>query len=93
MDYRIAGAKLQNLEAKTVRITATAAELGTVTATTITIALADLGFDNIEASDVLVARNFTDGTKATPSISGSNLVLTDAAIASTDVFELIYRVK
>lgn len=93
MDYRISGPKLQNLEAKTVSITATAAELGTVTATTITIALADLGFEDITAADVLIARNYTDGTKATPSISGSNLVLTDAAIASTDVFELVYRVK
>jgi hypothetical protein len=93
MDYRIAGAKLQNLEAKTVRITATASELGTVTATTITIPLSDLGFEDIAATDVLVAHNYTDDTKATPSIVGSNLVLTDAAIAATDIFELVYRIK
>lgn len=92
-DYRIASAKLQNLEAKTIRLTAKASELGAVTATTITIPLADIGFDDIAATDVLVAQNLTDSTAATPSISGSNLVLTDTAIAATDLFNLVIRIK
>lgn len=92
MEYKIASSRFEDFETKTVRITAQASELGAVTATTITIPLADLKSD-LTASDVLMAQNYTDGTKAVASISGTNLVLTDTAIAATDVFNLVIRLK
>lgn len=92
MEYKVASAKFQDIETKTVRITATAAELGAVAATTITIPLSDINED-IVAADVLVANNLTDGTAATPSIVGTDLVLTDVAIAASDLFDLVIRLK
>jgi hypothetical protein len=93
MEYKVASPKLQDIQTKTVRVTAKASELGTVTATTITIPLSAISAVAIEASDVLVAKNLTDSTAATPSIVGSNLVLTDTAIAATDLFDLVIRLK
>lgn len=93
MEYKLVSPQLQDIQTKTVRITARAAELGVVTATTITIPLEDIGVDDIAAADVLVARNLTDSTAATPSVVGANLVLTDAAIAVTDLFDLVIRLK
>lgn len=93
MEYKVASPALQDIETKTLRITAKASELGAVTATTITIPLSAFGPDDIAATDVLVAKNLTDATAATPSISGTNLVLTDAAIAATDLFDLVIRLK
>jgi hypothetical protein len=93
MEYKVNSEKLQNIQTKTVRLTARASELGAVTSTTITIPLSDLSPDAIAASDVLVARNLTDSTAMTPSISSSNLVLTDLAIAVGDLIDLVIRLK
>lgn len=93
MEYQVKSQKLQDAMDKTVRITAKASELGAVTATTITIPLADFSADAIEATDVLVANNLTDATAMTPSISGTNLILTDAAIAATDLIDMVIRLK
>ncbi len=92
MEYKLKSPLLQDIETKTVRITALASELGVVTATTISIPLANLRSD-VTAADVLIAQNYTDGTKATASIVGTDLVLTDAAIAASDVFNLVLRLK
>jgi hypothetical protein len=91
--YSIASQKLQDIAIKTVRLTAKAGELGAVTATTITIPLADISSDAIAAADVLVANNITEDTAAVASISGTNLVLTDTAIAATDLIDLVIRLK
>ena len=93
MEYKVSSSKLQDIETKTVRITAKASELGAVTSTTITLPLSDIAPEAIAASDVLVSRNLTDSTAMTPSISGSNLVLTDLAIAATDLIDLVIRLK
>lgn len=94
MEYKTPSPKFQDIETKTLRLTATASELGTVTATTISIPLANLSADSdTVAADVLVAQNYTDGTKATASIVGTDLVLTDAAIAASDVFQIVIRLK
>jgi hypothetical protein len=93
MKYQVKSQKLQDLQVKTVRLTAQAQELGAVTATTITIPLADLSSDAIVAADVRVARNLTDATAMTPSIVGSDLVLTDAAIAASDIIDLVIKLK
>jgi hypothetical protein len=93
MSYQVKSQKLSDLQDKTVRLTAKASDLGAVTATTITIPLADFSADNLEASDVLVANNLTDATAMTPSISGSNLVLTDVAIAASDKIDLVIKLK
>lgn len=93
MKYQVKSQKLQDLQVKTVRLTAQAQELGAVTATTITIPLADFSSDAISASDVRVANNLTDATAMTPSIVGSDLVLTDAAIAATDLIDLVIKLK
>jgi hypothetical protein len=93
MEYQVKSQKLQDILQSTVRLTAKAQELGAVTATTITIPLADISADAIAATDVLVARNLTDSTAMTPSISGTNLVLTDAAIAVTDLIDVVIRLK
>jgi hypothetical protein len=93
MKYQVKSQKLQDLQVKTVRLTAAAQELGAVTATTITIPLADLSSDAIVAADVRVARNLTDATAMTPSIVGSDLVLTDAAIAASDIIDLVIKLK
>jgi hypothetical protein len=93
MEYQVKSQKLQDIEVKTVRLTARAQELGAVTATTITIPLADLAADAIEASDVLIAKNITDATTMSASIVSSDLVLTDAAIAASDIIDLVIRLK
>ena len=93
MKYQVKSQKLQDLQVKTVRLTAAAQELGAVTATTITIPLADLASDAIVAADVKVANNISEDTAMTPSIVGSNLVLTDAAIAAGDLIDLVIRLK
>lgn len=93
MKYQVKSQKLQDLQVKTVRLTAQAQELGAVTATTITIPLADFSSDAIAATDVRVANNLSEATAMTPSISGSNLVLTDAAIAAGDIIDLVIKLK
>ena len=95
MKYQVKSQKLQDLQVKTVRLTAQAQELGAVTATTITIPLADFSSDAIVAADVRVANNLSEATAMTPSISidGLNLVLTDVAIAAADLIDLVIRLK
>ena len=93
MEYTVKSQKLQDVITKTIRLTAAAQDLGAVTSTTLTIPLADLSADAIEASDVLIAQNLTDATTMTPSISGSNLVLTDAALAASDKINLVIKLK
>lgn len=93
MKYQVKSQKLQDLQVKTVRLTAQAQELGAVTATTITIPLADLSSDAIAAADVRVANNLTDATVMTPSIVGTDLVLTDVAIAASDIIDLVIKLK
>lgn len=93
MEYQVKSQKLQDLLDKTVRLTAKASDIGAVTSTTLTIALADLSADAIEASDVLVAKNLTDVTVLSAAIVGSNLVLTDVALAASDKIELVIKLK
>lgn len=93
MKYQVKSQELQDLMIKTVRLTARAQDLGSVAANVLTIPLADLSADAIEASDVLVARNLTDVTALTPAISGSNLTLTDVALAATDIVDIVIRLK
>ena len=93
MSYQVQSQKLSDLQDRTVRLTDKAADLGAVTSTTLTIPLADFSADAIAATDVLVARNLTDATFMTPSISGSNLVLTDVALAVGDLIDLVIKLK
>lgn len=93
MEYTVKSQKLQDVITKTIRLTAPAQDLGAVTSTTLTIPLADLSADAIEAADVIVARNLTDATALTPSISGSNLVLTDVALAASDIVDIVIKLK
>ena len=93
MKYQVKSQKLQDIQTKTVRLTAQAQELGAVTATTITSRLADLSSDAIAAADVRVAKNLTDATAMTQSISGTDLILTDVAIAATDLIDLVIKLK
>lgn len=93
MKYQVKSQELQDVMIKTVRLTARAQEIGSVAANVLTIPLADLSADNIEASDVLVARNLTDATALTPAISGSNLTLTDVALAATDIVDIVIKLK
>jgi hypothetical protein len=93
MKYQVKSQELQDVMIKTVRLTARAQELGSVAANVLTIPLADLSADAIEASDVLVARNLTDVTALTPAISGSNLTLTDVALAATDIVDIVIKLK
>jgi hypothetical protein len=93
MEYQVKSSKLQDQIDRTVRLTAKAGDLGAVTATTLTIPLADFSADAIAASDVIVAKNLTDATTLTPSISGDNLVLTDVALAASDIVDLVIKLK
>lgn len=93
MEYQVKSSKLQDILAKTVRLTGKASELGSVAANVITIPLADLSADAIEASDVLVANNLSEATASTPAISGSNLTITDTAIAASDLMDIVIRLK
>ena len=93
MKYQVKSQELQDLMTKTVRLTARAQEIGSVAANVLTIPLADLSADAIDASDVLVAKNLTDATTLTPAISGLNLTLTDVALAATDIVELVIKLK
>jgi hypothetical protein len=93
MEYQVKSQKLQDSMAKTVRLTAPAQDLGSVASNVLTIALADLSADAIAASDVLRAHNLTDDSACTPAISGSNLTITDAALAATDIIDLVIKLK
>ena len=93
MKYQVKSQELQDLMIKTVRLTARAQEIGSVAANVLTIPLADRSADAIETSDVLVARNLTDATALTPAISGSNLTLTDVALAATDIVDIVIKLK
>jgi len=93
MKYQVKSQELQDLMIKTVRLTARAQEIGSVAANVLTIPLADLSADAIEAADVLVAKNLTDATTLTPAISGSNLTLTDVALAATDIVDIVIKLK
>lgn len=93
MEYQVKSQKLQDSMSKTVRLTAPAQDLGSVAANVLTIALADISADAIAAADVLVARNLTDATALTPAISGSDLTLTDVALAATDIVDIVIKLK
>jgi len=93
MEYQVKSQKLQDSIDKTVRLTAPAQDLGAVTATTLTIPLDAISSDAIAAADVLVAKNLTDATAMTPSISGSDLILTDVALAASDIVDIVIKLK
>lgn len=93
MEYQVKSQKLQDVMSKTIRLTAPAQSLGSVASNVLTIPLADLSADAIEASDVLIAKNLTDATSLTPAISGSNLTLTDVALAASDLIDLVIKLK
>lgn len=93
MEYQVKSQKLQDVMAKTVRLTAKASDLGSVASNVLTIPLADLSADAIEASDVLRAHNLSEDTEATPSISGSNLLITDVALVAADLVDLVIKLK
>lgn len=95
MKYQVPSSKLQNIQIKTLRLTAKASELGSVAANVLTIPLSDISSDSILASDVLVATNLSEETAITPSISidGSNLLLTDVALVGTDLVDLVIKLK
>jgi hypothetical protein len=93
MKYQVPSSKLQNVQIKTLRLTAKASELGSVAANVLTIPLSDISSDPILASDVLVATNLSEETAITPSIVGSNLRLTDVALVGTDLVDLVIKLK
>lgn len=93
MEYSLRDQKLQDIVVKTIRLTARAQELGSVAANVLTIPLAQLSADAIATTDVLVARNITDSTTLTVGISSGNLTLTDVALATSDVIDLVIRVS
>ena len=93
MKYQVPSSKLQNIQIKTLRLTAKASELGSVAANVLTIPLSDISSDSILASDVLVATNLSEETAITPSIVGSNLLLTDVAMVGTDLVDLVIKLK
>jgi hypothetical protein len=93
MKYQVKSQQLQDVQLKTVRLTAPAQDLGSVASNVLTIPLSDFSSDAIAASDVLVAKNLTEETAITPSISGSNLLLTDVAMAKTDIIDLVIKLK
>jgi hypothetical protein len=93
MKYQVPSSKLQNIQIKTLRLTAKASELGSVAANVLSIPLADISSDSISASDVLVAENLSEETAITPTVVGSNLVLTDVALVGTDLVNLVIKLK
>ena len=93
MKYQVPSSKLQNLQIKTLRLTAKASDLGSVASNVLTIPLSDISSESISAADVLVAENLSEETAATPSISGSNLLLTDVALVGSDLINLVIKLK
>lgn len=93
MKYQVPSSKLQDIQTKTLRLTAKASELGSVAANVLTIPLSDISPDAIIAADVIVAQNLSEETALTPSISGSNLLLTDVALVGSDLVNLVIKLK
>jgi hypothetical protein len=93
MEYQVRSQKLQDVMSKTVRLTAKAGDLGSVASNVLTIPLADFSADDIQASDVLKASNLSEATQATPSISGSNLLITDVALIASDIVDIVIKLK
>jgi hypothetical protein len=93
MKYQVPSSKLQNIQIKTLRLTAKASELGSVAANVLSIPLADISSESISASDVLVAENLSEETAITPTVVGLNLVLTDVALVGSDLVNLVIKLK
>jgi hypothetical protein len=93
MKYQVSSSKLQNIQIKTLRLTAKASDLGSVAANVLTIPLSDISSDSISAADVIVATNLSEDTAITPSIDGSDLLLTDVALVGTDIVDLVIKLK
>ena len=93
MKYQVPSSKLQDIQTKTLRLTAKASELGSVATNVLTIPLSDISPDAIIAADVIVAQNLSEETALTPSISGSNLLLTDVALVGSDLVNLVIKLK
>ena len=93
MKYQVPSSKLQDIQTKTLRLTAKASELGSVATNVLTIPLSDISPDAISAADVIVAQNLSEETALTPSISGSNLLLTDVALVGSDLVNLVIKLK
>jgi len=93
MKYQVPSSKLQNVQIKTLRLTAKASDLGTVAANVLTIPLSDISSDAISATDVLVAKNLSEETALTPTVVGSNLRLTDVALVGSDLVDLVIKLK
>ena len=100
MKYQVKSQKLQDVQANTIRFTAPAQDLGSVASNALSIPLEDL-LDSADIADfkvhvlsrVLIAKNLTDSTSLTPSISSESLVLTDVAMAKTDLLDIVIKIK
>ena len=108
MKYQIKSSKLQDVQTNTVRFTAPAADLGSVSSNALTIPLSDLmeisdqeDFQDHLSERILVAKNLTEDTSITASIPESpvgsglypDLVLQDVAMALTDTIDIIIKLK
>ncbi len=109
MKYQVSSAKFQNYVDTTIDLIAFANELGSIEtiqtgvdefeepiyADVLTITLADLSENAIAATDVLIAKNLSEATNGTAAITedGLYLTITDTAIASSDLMDVVIRMK
>ena len=108
MKYQVKSSKLQDVQTKTVRLTANAEDLGSVASNALKIPLSDLiEFDDQEefrtqlAKRILIAENLTDDTTLTASIPENpvdsglypELILQDVAMSKTDIIDLVIKLK
>jgi hypothetical protein len=108
MKYQVKSSKLQDVQAKTVHLTAPAEDLGSVASNALTIPLSDLmeisdqeDFRDNLSKRILVAKNLTEDTVIAASVPEfpvdselyPNLVFQDIAMAKTDIIDIIIKLK
>jgi len=108
MKYQVKSSKLQNVQIQTVRFTAPADDLGSVSSDALKIPLDDLmeisdqeNFRLDLSSRILVAKNLTEETLLTASIPENpeesglypDLILEADSLVGTDVMDIVIKLK
>jgi hypothetical protein len=91
MEYKVKSPKFQDIITKTVRITAAAGDLGTISGANLVISAADIHAD-LATADVLVATNVSAGETCTHVVASGDLTIdSTTAITAASIIDLVIK--
>ena len=91
MEYKLKSAALQDLQTKTVRLTAKAGDLGTISSGNLVIPAADLN-SALVAADFLVANNLSAAEPCTVTLGSGNFTLdSTTAITASSLIDIVIK--